>query len=216
VTTRSCLPAKIEVIREFIYPTEYDPPELPNSVGGGGGDFNNDNGDGGGNNGTFPVTPANPAAFDMKPVGSVLEGEPVVSSDAKIVEVNLEAVHREFVGFVNYGTPITSFVGNDPRNRVVITANRILQPVFETRRIKNSTSVYDGQTILIGGMLTDEAQIVEDKVPLLGDVPLIGRFFKSNVNEQSRRVLLIFLTVRTLDPSGRPVSETYQAVGTNE
>ena len=202
VTTRSGLPAKIEVIREFIYPTEYDPPELPNSVGGG--------------QTTFPVTPANPAAFDMKPVGSVLEVEPVVSADAKIVEVNLEVTHREFVGFVNYGTPITSFAGNDPDSRVIITENRILQPVFETRRIKNSTSVYDGQTILIGGMLTDEAQLVEDKVPLLGDVPLIGRFFKSNVNEQTRRVLLIFLTVNTLDPSGRPVRETYQAAAPQE
>ena len=220
VTTRSGLPAKIEVIRDFIYPSEYDPPELPNSVGQ---DFNNDdfnnnnnNNRGGGNNLINPVTPANPSAFETKPVGSMLEVEPVVSADSSVVEVNIDATYREFVGFVNYGTPITGFAADDPDAQVLLTPNRILQPVFETRHIKTSTSVYDGQTIMLGGLLTDSGQHVEDKVPLLGDVPLVGRFFKSQVNENARRVLLIFLTVNALDPSGRPVRETYQAAAPQE
>ena len=221
VTTRSGLPAKIEVIRDFIYPTEYDPPKLPNSVGQ---NFNNNNNDnnnnnnngGGGNNLINPVTPANPSAFETKPVGSMLEVEPVVSADSSVVEVNVDATYREFIGFVNYGTPITGFAADDPNSQVLLTPNRILQPVFETRHIKTSTSVYDGQTIMIGGLLNDAGEHVEDKVPLLGDVPLIGRFFKSQVNENDRRVLLIFLTVNALDPSGRPVRETYQAAAPQE
>lgn len=195
VTTRSGLPARTEVIRGFIYPTEFDPPELPNQVGGGLG-------------GTFPVTPANPAAFDTVPVGTILEVEPVVSADKKLVEVALDITHREFVGFVNYGTPITSVVGNDPDDSFVITDNRILQPVFETRHLKNSTSVYDGQTIFVGGLLQENAQTVNDKVPILGDTPILGRFFKSNARKSNRKALMIFLTVRVLDPSGRPLHDS--------
>lgn len=191
VTTRSGLPARIEVIREFIYPTEFDPPELPNSVRS--------------NNGSFPVTPANPAAFDTKPVGSILEVDPVVSPDKKLVEVNLDVTHREFIGFVNYGTPITSVIGNDPDDKVVITENRIIQPIFETRHLKTSTSVYDGQTIFIGGMLGEQSETINDKVPILGDAPILGRLFKSNARKNSRKALMIFLTVRVLDPSGRPL-----------
>ncbi len=194
VTTRSGLPARIDVVRDFIYPTEFDPPELPNTVGSG--------------TTSTPVTPAFPAAFDVKQVGSMLEVEPVVSADKSVVEVNLDLLHREFVGFVNYGTPITQNLGPDPDDRIVISDNRILQPVFETRSLKNSVSVYNGQTLVVGGILTDNAQIVNDKVPLLGDIPMLGRFFKSNVNEKARRVMLIFLTVKTLDPSGRPMNET--------
>ena len=205
VTTRSGLPARIEVIRDFIYPTEFDPPELPNSVG---------NSQVGGGNPlspatvtTFPVTPATPAAFDTKPVGSILEVEPVVSADKKLVEVNLDITHREFIGFVNYGTPITSGAidGLGRPTSVIITDNRIVQPIFETRHLKTSTSVYDGQTLFIGGMLGETSETINDKVPILGDAPILGRLFKSNARKSSRKALMIFLTVRVLDPSGRPL-----------
>ena len=50
-----------------------------------------------------------------------------------------------------------------------------------------------------------------------GPLPLIiGRFFKSNVNEKARRVMLIFLTVNTLDPSGRPITESVVRETTGE
>jgi general secretion pathway protein D len=202
VTTRSGLPARIEVIRDFIYPTEFDPPELPNSVGS-----NSLGGGGGATVTTFPVTPANPAAFDSKPVGSILEVEPVVSADKKLVEVNMDITHREFIGFVNYGTPITSAAidGLGRPTNVVITENRIIQPIFETRRLKNSTSIYDGQTLFIGGLLGESSETINDKVPILGDAPILGRLFKSNARKNSRKALMIFLTVRVLDPSGRPL-----------
>ncbi|MFM7181366.1 MAG: Amuc_1098 family type IV pilus outer membrane protein [Verrucomicrobiales bacterium] len=209
VTTRSGLPARIEVIRDFIYPTEFDPPELPNSVG-------NDALGGGGGGGllspatvtTFPVTPANPAAFDSKPVGSILEVDPVVSADKKLVEVNMDITHREFIGFVNYGTPITSGAidGLGRPTSIIITENRIIQPIFETRHLKTSTSVYDGQTIFVGGMLGEQSETINDKVPILGDAPILGRLFKSNARKSSRKALMIFLTVRVLDPSGRPLN----------
>jgi len=209
--TRSGVPARMEVIRELIYPTEYDPPELPNSVGFT--DYNDwDNpapqpDQQQQNNLGFPVTPATPTAFEMRPVGTILDAEPVVSPDGSVVELNFDLAHVEFSGFVNYGSPITQPM-IDALGRptsVVVTENRIFQPVFELRRLKSSISVYDGQTLVVGGFTSDNRVTVKDKVPLLGDIPLLGRFFKSNVESSDRRILLFMMTVTSLDPSGSPI-----------
>ena len=199
VVTRSGLPARIDVVREMIVPTEYDPPEIPNEVGLG--------------NAGGLVTPSTPTAFDMKPVGSILEVEPVVSADGTLVEVNVDTLHREFLGFINYGSPIRALQGTQirPDNAVTVTENRILQPVFETRHLKSSTSVYDGQTLVIGGLMHENLERVDDKVPLLGDLPVLGRFFKSKAGDSQKRVLLIFLKVDALDPAGKPMRESLQA-----
>ena len=208
VVTRSGTPARIEIIREFIYPTEYDPPELPNSVG------NNydpnippDQQDQGGGQLGFPVTPATPTAFEMRPLGTILEAEPVVSPDGSVIEMNFNLSHVEFSGFVNYGQPITTPIVNalGQPDLITLTDNRIFQPVFEIRHLKTSTSVYDGQTIVVGGFSSENRTLVDDKTPLLGDLPLLGRFFKSNVESSDRRILLFLMTVSSLDASGSPV-----------
>lgn len=199
-TTRSGLPAKVEIIREFIYPTEYDPPELPSDVG----IQANDGAPAG-----FPVTPATPSAFDTKSLGTVMEVEPVVSADGTVVEVTIDLMHREFLGFVNYGSPITTASVDELGQPLstVVTENRILQPIFETRQIKTTVSVYDGQTLVLGGLTGESVESVEDKIPLLGDAPLLGRFFKSRAEERTRTMFIIFLTVRTIDPGGNPLNE---------
>src|SRR5690606_34434298 len=83
VTARSGQKATIEVIREFIYPTEYEPPELPTSVGsstvgglGIGGGLT-----GAGSTSSFPVTPATPTAFETKNTGVTLEIEPTIGEN---------------------------------------------------------------------------------------------------------------------------------------
>lgn len=209
VTTKPGLPARIEIIREFIYPTEYDPPELPNQVGtdaiGGGG---------GGLPGTpasvttFPVTPATPAAFDTKNVGVTLEVDPVVGPNGYTIDLNLTPEVVEFEGFINYGNPITSgaidALGRP--TQVVITENRIEMPIFSTRRVKTQVTVWDGQTVAIGGLIREDVQNVEDKVPLLGDAPIIGRLFKTKAEERFKRNLMVFVTARLIDPSGKPVN----------
>jgi general secretion pathway protein D len=201
VVSRSGLPARIELIREFNYPTEYEPPQLVQNqtfpgIGGGGGI------DGGGDlpGAPIPPIPASPNAFTMEPIGTILNVEPIVAADGSMVEVNLDLVHKEFLGFVNYGSDINWQGGP--------IINRILQPIFETRRVNNAVSVYDGETLVLGGLVSDFREQVNDKVPLLGDLPLIGRLFQSSVDVRSRKVLMFFLTVRTLDPAGRPARQS--------
>jgi general secretion pathway protein D len=212
VTTKSGLLAKIEIIREFIYPEEYDPPELPNQVGtfqGGGGGGIPGIPDQVGQVSGFPVTPATPTAFVMKPVGVTLEVDPTVSPSGYTIDLTLKPEVVEFEGFINYGNPITSpaIDGLGRPTQIVITENRIEQPVFSTRRVNTQVTVWDGQTVAIGGLIREDVQDIEDKVPLLGDIPIFGRLFKTTSENRFKRNLMVFVTANLIDPSGRKVRE---------
>ena len=195
--------ASIEQVREFIYPTEYDPPELPNSIGGiiiGGGldaDFEA---------AEFPVVPAQPTAFETRKLGKAIEVEPTVSLDNLTVNLNVTADFSDFIGFINYGTPILNtrlLVGGQPS---VVTENEILMPVFDSVRETTNVTVWDGQTIAIGGFHGESVAGTNDKVPVVGDLPVLGKAFRSNSSERSKRALLIFVSVRLVDPGGNPIN----------
>jgi general secretion pathway protein D len=89
---------------------------------------------------------------------------------------------------------------------VVLTDNVINQPIFSTRKVKTSVSIWDGSTVVLGGMMREDVQKVEDKVPLLGDIPLVGRLFRSDVDQHLKRNLVIFVTARLINPAGDPVN----------
>jgi general secretion pathway protein D len=206
VTAQSGQKATIEVIREFIYPTEYEPPELPNSVGttngglGGGGLA-------GGGGGSFPVTPATPTAFETKNTGVTLEIEPTIGENDFVIALRFLPEIVEFEGFINYGSPIqspsTDIFGN-PVNSI-ITENRIEMPVFSKRSVNTSLTIYDGYTVAVGGLMREDIQTVEDKVPILGDIPLIGRLFQSTGENRIKSNLIIFVTAQIIDATGRPL-----------
>jgi hypothetical protein len=65
----------------------------------------------------------------------------------------------------------------------------------------------DGQTVSLGGLIREDVQKVEDKVPLLGDIPLAGRLFRTNVDQKIKRNLIIFVTARLMDAEGKPVRQ---------
>ncbi|MEM0895658.1 MAG: Amuc_1098 family type IV pilus outer membrane protein [Verrucomicrobiota bacterium] len=205
IVTRSGQRAKIEVIREFIYPTEYDPPEIPQEFGS-----ITTTGFAPGtaaNVSSFPVTPANPTAFEMRPVGVTMEVDPVVDADNFTIELNIAPEVVEFEGFVNYGSPIqtgaTDALGFP--TTVVLTENEILQPVFSTRKLSTAVTIWDGQTVAIGGLIREDVQMTKDKVPFLGDVPLAGRLFRSRAESTFKRNLMVFVKATLIDPSGRRI-----------
>jgi general secretion pathway protein D len=210
VTTKSGQKAVIEIIREFRYPTEFDPPQIPQN-------FGNQGNSGGGGGGTgivinqaassFPVTPTTPTSFETRNTGVTLEVEPVIGPDGYTIDLNLVPQVVEFEGFINYGSPIqttsTNLLGITTTN--VITPNVINQPIFSTRKVTTSVSIFDGQTVVLGGLMREDVQKVEDKTPLLGDIPLVGRLFRSSVDQHTKRNLVIFVSARLINPAGQPV-----------
>lgn len=198
VTTRSGQRATIEVIREFIYPTEFDPPQIPQTVG---------TGLGGGGSGAFPVTPTTPTAFEMRPVGVRMEVDPVIGPDGYTIDLNLAPEVTEFEGFINYGSPINSSSTDALGNPITVelTPNTINQPVFSTRKVTTAVTVWDGQTVAMGGLIREDVQDVEDKVPFFGDIPVLGRLFQTKAEDHFKRNLMIFVTANLIDPSGERV-----------
>ncbi len=200
--TRSGQSASIAVIREMLYPTEYEPAEIPTSTGN-----NNDDdfGFGGGGGGATPVTPATPTAFKKRDIGMFMEVMPVADPSKQFVTVTLSPTFSDFDGFVNYGSPINSpqtDILGIPVN-VPLTENTILMPVFSKNSFSTSLDIADGSTIVAGGLLQDAVQNVEDKIPVLGSIPIIGRLFQSKARKSTSTALIFLVNVELMDLTGR-------------
>ena len=194
VTVTSGRKATINITRKFPYPRDYSPPQVPQAQGGG----------------ANPATPATPTSFETRNVGVQLEVEPTVGPDGYTIELSLSPQITEFQGFVNYGTPIQTVAptflrgfGIVSTKQVTLTPNVINQPVFSVRQVDTQVTVYDGQTVVLGGLLREDVQKVQDKTPILGDIPLAGSLFRSSSNQRVKRNLLIFVTAGLLDPAGQ-------------
>ena len=195
VTVTSGRKATINITRKFPYPRDYSPPQVPQQQG----------------IGVNPATPATPTSFETRNVGVQLEVEPTVGPDGYTIELSLSPQITEFQGFINYGSPIST-VGNQTLDGITIdtrtielTQNQILQPVFSVRQVDTQVTLYDGQTVVLGGLLREDVQKVQDKTPIAGDLPLVGSLFRSSSNQRVKRNLLIFVSAGLLDPAGQPL-----------
>ena len=197
VTAKSGQRALIEIIRDFRYPTEFEPPQPPPANG----------------SQYTPVVPNTPAGWETKHTGITLEVEPTVGPDNYTIELILAPRVIEFDGFINYGSPIYATVATPgplglnflPSLTFVATPNTMNQPVFSVREVTTQVSIYDGQTVVLGGLMREDVQKIQDKVPILGDIPLAGRLFRSNVDQHIKRNLVMFVTAGLMDPAGQPI-----------
>ncbi|MBQ0032527.1 MAG: hypothetical protein KBT68_06970 [bacterium] len=80
------------------------------------------------------------------------------------------------------------------------------QPFFHVRSIDSKVSITPGSTVVMGGLITEARKAMDDKVPFLGDLPFVGRLFRSHAEQTIKRNLLIFVTGRLITPSGRELS----------
>ena len=215
VTVMDGQSATITVAQEFIYPTEYEPAPPP-TIGGGGG-----NNDGGGLGGAIQIQSAIPqfetvAPLDEQPgfreVGVVLNVTPTIE---KYNSINLRLTPKvtEFDGFIEYGGNSamigTSQVGSPP---MMIQPSGILMPIFSVRKVDTQVSIFDGATVIIGGLTREEVKTVNDKIPVLGNIPLLGKLFQSNAESYQKRNLLIFVSASIVSKGGSPVREVIQNI----
>ena len=199
VTVKSGYPATINISQQFPYPSDYSPPVIPAIQGTGGRSIN-------------PASPSTPTAFATRKVGVILDVTPTVGPDNYTIDLNLSPQITEFQGFVNYGSPINSIAPVTALDgflqlgsqTIVLTENKIDQPVFSVREVTTQVTLYDGQTVVLGGLMREDVQKVQDKTPIMGDLPLVGSLFRSSSNQRIKRNLLIFVTAGILNYSGEP------------
>ena len=210
--------ALIRVVTEHIYPTEFDITELEeaeqNWNNGGG---NTNLGVGGGN--AMPQMNAppvkfavEPQSFETKDVGVSLQVVPELSQEGQMINMLVNPKVVEYLGDFDYGMKVPYIqYGLNPITGGVSSAEveyynvEMPQPKFHVREINTYISVYNGSTVVMGGLITETRKSFEDKVPFLGDLPFIGFLFRSKGEYSEKRNLLVFLTARLVDPAGRPL-----------
>lgn len=198
ITTILGQPATIKIVTEFIYPTRFREPQALVAPGGGGGTG------GAGGNAVAVVTPSTPTAFATREIGVLLTVTPVLGADGHTINLSLNPEVSEFLGFINYGGPIQVPAPDTP-NGFVTVENKITQPIFATRSLLTNVAIWDGSTVVLGGLAREDITEINDKVPIFGDIPFLGRFFRSKGKSVGKRNLIIFVTATLIDPSGNRV-----------
>jgi general secretion pathway protein D len=190
LTVLSGNPATITVAQELRYPQSYG--QIQSQVGTG-------SLSGGGSAGVS-VTSGTPQEFTTRNVGVELRVTPTVEEDDHSISLDLNPKVTEFEGFVEYGGPSIAISGGT----TVTVPPGFYQPIFGVREVNTKVTIWDGATLIMGGLTREDVKKVHDKVPVLGSVPLIGRFFRSDGESAQKRNLLIFVTATLVNPGGVP------------
>lgn len=198
VTARSGEQALIKVVTEFIYPTTFEVQGGQIGTGGGTG-ANAAN--------IVQETTVVPQDFATREVGVILEVTPEVSQDGNMISLTMKPqVVTEPIWF-QYGSTVRRADGSQQ------TLN-MPQPFFQVRAIETKISIYDGATVAMGGLITESVDKVNDKIPVLGDIPFIGALFRSKSEKSVKRNLLIFVTAKLVDPAGHLIRSQPTEAGT--
>jgi len=133
--------------------------------------------------------------FEYKSVGLKLKITPHITKGDKIT--------------MDLFTEVNSILGET----TYLSSGTIIPPDLGKRDMKTKVSVIDGATIVVGGLMRNQKIETETKVPILGDIPLLGWLFKSKSSENSKTNLLIFLTPRVVTESEKikAITEEKQA-----
>ncbi len=126
------------------------------------------------------------------------------TAQGTFVNLALTTVIKEFEGFINWGSPINSAViSGDRLEYIELTPNYILQPMIKRYVENTQIKVAPGSVIVMGGLKEAKNIKFEDKIPVLGDLPLVGRLFKSSGETKQRKALIFFVKVDCVDPTGK-------------
>lgn len=191
VTVLSGSEALITVAQEMRYPQSFG--EIQSQVGSG-----RTTGDGSSGSAGVAITAGTPKDFTTRNVGMELRVTPTVEEDGCSISLELNPKVTEFEGFTEYGGPSIAISGG----RTVTVPPGFFQPVFSVREVSTRVTIRDGATIVMGGLTREEVKNVEDKVPVLGDIPLLGRAFRSKGKSSQKRNLLIFVTASLVSSDG--------------
>jgi general secretion pathway protein D len=188
VTVLSGNRATITIAQELRYPQSYG--EIQSEVGtasitGGGG-------------AGVTITAGTPQDFTTRNVGVELGVTPTVEADDYSISLELNPKVTEFEGFVEYGGQSVAISSGT----TVTVPSGFFQPIFSLREINTRVMVWDGATLVMGGLTREEVKRINDKVPILGDIPYLGRAFRSKGETSQKRNLLVFVTANLVSPGG--------------
>ncbi len=191
VTVLSGNTASMVVAQEMRYPQSYG--EIQSQVG-------SSNSSGTSGSAGVTVTAGTPQDFATRNVGVELRVTPIVEEDDYSISLDLNPKVTEFEGFVEYGGPSLAISSG----RTVTVPPGFYQPIFSVREVSTKVTLWDGATLIMGGLTREEVKQVDDRVPVLGSIPGLGRLFRTKGESTQKRNLLIFVTANLVSPGGSP------------
>lgn len=204
--------AEIEIAQLINFPSSYDDPQMEvSSTPSWSSNGSSSSG------GSVTIAPSVPqfdrtTSEEFEKVGIVLNVTPTVNADNSI-KLSLEDLKiMEFEGFMDYGGTAVSMVGST----IVTTPQTYYQPVFNIRRVKTSVTIADGATMVIGGLMREEVKTVDDKVPILGDLPLIGSAFRGTSKAIQKKNMLVFITGNLIARGGSTAISSFKGTSPAE
>lgn len=192
--------ALIKMVERWNYPESWEDPEI----------------DIDGN--TVEITTPIPEFDDGNDLGVVFACRPIVHPDNYTISLYIYPQVTEYLGHENSNYPVTmeagyiytEVIGGNPPQTTTTKVPTIRQtvnmwmPEIAVRELEVNVQVYDGATVVLGGMMEQYNTNRDDKWPVLGEIPLIGRLFSSQMTSSEKRNMLIFVTARLINSDGTP------------
>ena len=135
------------------------------------------------------------ASFNVGQDVPVLSGSQTTSGDNVFNTVERKTVGTKLkvTPQINEGDAVLMEIEQEVSSVDSSANSSSLGPTFNTRTIQNAVLVKSGETVVLGGLMDDASKQEVSKVPLLGDIPLIGQLFRYTSNEKSKRNLMVFI-----------------------
>jgi general secretion pathway protein D len=138
------------------------------------------------------------------PFGPTLDVIPYIAADGFTIDLTLIPSYTEFLGYDDPGgfVPQAQSASSGAGGVAAPITAQLPLPHFRVRQVTTTVVVWDGQTVVLGGLIAENVIKLKDKVPILGDLPLFGRLFRSESSQTKKKNLMIFVTPTIIDPAG--------------
>jgi len=151
---------------------------------------------------TSPVVkPQDWEDFDL---GVTLKVTPVVNPESNTIDLTLHPEEVKFLGYDPYRVGANGYGDSfDDETAVAKDPSLIAKmPFFRRRSVETQVTIADGQTVVMGGLVDERTETFRDQVPFLGDIPYLGRLFRTEGSRSVKKNLVIYVTAKQVDASG--------------
>ena len=194
--------ASVRMVKSYQFPEDWDAYEIEDD------------------DGNYTITAPVPSFGDETDIGIIFDVTPKVNADNYTITLEVNPTVTNYIGRDEYNievkgvlseyVPATNSAGEligGTTLKQTPTTDRfnVWKPIISRRNVKVNVNVYDGETIVLGGMIDATTTTRTDKWPILGDLPLVGRFFQSQSENITRNNLLLFVTTRLVGNDGVPI-----------
>ncbi|UKI33155.1 MAG: hypothetical protein L6W00_06600 [Lentisphaeria bacterium] len=203
VMTSNGTTAEVRLAKSYQFPTDWETYEIEED------------------DGTYTITPPAPSFDEEEDVGVIFDVTPRVNSDNYTINLKVNPQISQYLGKDSYQIQVSGYTRQLTTVRETIEGNLVVRqewvntpqniifdvwmPMISRRNLSVNVNVYDGETVVLGGMVDNTTISRVDKWPILGDLPLVGRFFQSHVEDVVRKSLLVFVTARLVNNDGIPI-----------